>query len=156
MSPTNLCIWQLSQLDRGRPEGVDGEEEPRSGGVVTAERAPDDDTGSGAPGEALADGETVADGDAPPGTAVPDDSSVSADEPEPDQTGDDALEAEASPADVAPADDSPDDAPVEAQPRSDDVDVPVAAARTRRRTHVRRGLVAAGVALLVAMSVSAF
>ena len=158
MSHTNLCIWQLSQLDRGRPEGVDGDEEPRSVGVVTAERAPKDD--AGAPGEAVVDGEALVE------TAEPEDSSAPADEPEPDRTGEDAeddadaaapLGAEASSPDVPPADSSPGDAPAEAQPRSDDVaDVPAAAARTPRRTHVRRGLVAAGVALVVAMSVSAF
>jgi hypothetical protein len=177
MSRINLCIWQVSQLDRGRPEGVDGDEEPRSGGVVTAERAPEDDAGTS--GEALADGETLAPGEAlletaepdeSTETAEPDESTASADEPEPDQGGEVAVGAEAdaeavapldaspadvSPADVPPSDVSPDDAPAEAQPR-DAVADPPAAARTPRRTHVRRGLVAAGVALVVAMSVSAF
>ena len=154
------------------PRGVDGDEEPRSGGVVTAERAPEDD--AGAPGEA------VVDGGAPAATAEPDDSwrrptsrSHRSGEDAAAAEDDDAAAAPSRPrpprptsplltsplADIpcrrSPARRLPDDAPAEAQPRSDDVaDGPVAAARTSRRTHVRRGLVAAGVALVVAMSVA--
>src|SRR4051794_19491231 len=120
MSRTSLCIWQLSQLDRGRPEGVDGDEEPRSGGVVTAERAPEDDAAT--PGETLADVEALPEMVEPDESTAsteptePDESTASADEPEPDQAGEDAvgveddaeaaapLEAEASPADVPPSD----------------------------------------------------
>ena len=135
---------------------MDGDEQPRFGGVGTAERAPEVD--AGAPREALVDGEALVE------TAEADE--ASADEAEPDQTGEDAvgveddaeaaapLEAEASPADVPPSDVSSDDAPADAQPP--DAAADPQAARTPRRTHVRRGLVAAGAALVVAMSVSAF
>ncbi|MDT7580123.1 MAG: hypothetical protein QOK35_1387, partial [Pseudonocardiales bacterium] len=78
MSLTNLCIWQLSQLDEGRPECVDGDEEPRSGGVVTLGGVPEGDDGvlvdvrTKAPssGAEPAD-ETSADGLEPDAAAVP-------------------------------------------------------------------------------------
>ena len=92
---------------------MDGDEEPRAGGIVTAESGTDD-AGSG---------EAVADVDAP-----------GADDAEP--------------VDAVPA---------EAEARSDEpAATPPPAVPAPRRRHVRRGLIAAGAALAVALSVGAF
>ena len=105
---------------------MDGDEEPRAGGIVTAESGTDD-AGSG---DAVA---------ADAGTDAADDAAADVDAPGAD---------DAEPADNVPA---------EAEARSDEPTVtPPAAVPAPRRRHVRRGLIATGAALAVALSVGAF
>jgi hypothetical protein len=154
MSHTSLCVWQLSQLDQGRPDGVDGDEEPRSGGVVTTGGVPEggDGVSVGTPAEA------------PPGSgepAGPVDDAVDDAVDEPSAWADDATavaadeteSADPGPTDVEPADaESTHLEPTDAEPDP----APSAPRAAPRRTYLRRGLAATGVTLVVALSVSAF
>jgi uncharacterized protein DUF732 len=155
MSHTNLCIWQLSQLDRGRPDGVDGDEEPRSGGVVTMGGVPEGEGGVsvGTPTEAAPGSDEsvgpVDDAVDEPSASADETTVAAADEAEStDPESSDAEPTDAEPTDLEPTDLEPTDA--EPNP------APSAPRRAPRRTYVRRGLAATGVTLVVALSVSAF
>src|SRR3954462_6913093 len=118
MSHKNPCIWQLSQQWRGRPVGVDGDEERRSGGVAVlgdAPRAEDADTDVAPDGgsEDVRDTDEVTVG------------GLLADEIPADDVSTDEAPAEQAPAEESPADESPagedvtaptDDATVDASP----------------------------------------
>lgn len=198
MSLSDLCIWQLSQLEQGRPDRVDGDEDPRSGGVVTLEGVPEggdgeavevptatasnetepaDETSAAVPEpdaavaepEATAvaepDPTAIAESDAtviaePDATAVVEPDATAVAEPDATVVAEpvDAVSESGDAESTDPAAD-PEAVSAEADTRPADAQpgiVPVAAVPSPRRTAVRRGLVATAVALVVALSVSAF
>jgi hypothetical protein len=155
MSQVNECIWQVSQIERGRPDDVDGDEEPRSGGVALVDKASDGvGIGDAQPVEVVVDPPAGADaaGDAEqaaraeqvdelPDETSADDGVVPAAEA-PDEAG--VVPAESTDAD--PQEQAENDSVAEA------ADVPA----PRRRSTLRRGAVVGALALVVALAVSAF
>jgi len=145
MSQVNQCIWQLSQAERGRPDDVDGDEEPRSGGVAVVTETSRAEEPVDPPGVEPTGGAELSDDDGSAGT----DGAEPRDEAAP---GDDvvAVEGDGSPDEVAAAADPQGQA--EAAPVTEATDVPA----PRKRSSLRRGAVVGALALVVALAVSAF
>ena len=145
MSQVNECIWQVSQVGRGKPDHV-GDEEPRSGGIAVM----DDASG----GVEVGDARPVVD---PPVGAEPSDEDHGAAEPD----GDEPVAVDGVvPPDGGESPDAPNAEAVDAGPQEEAEGDPVAEAADvpapRRRSSLRRGVVVGALALVVALAVSAF